>query len=148
MSDPLDQVVTTGGAEVMTADRIEELRARDNVIVMERGGEGPATPMDEVCALVNDARRLFHEHRRERPAWGDARIREAVLAHSAAMRAFGERSHPRIFETVVNRHTTAEVFALLEKGIATQMLVERGEVEQEVALASLTGEVLQFAKKK
>ena len=132
-SDPLDKGHATGGAEVMTADRIEELRARDNVIVMERGNED-ATPMDAVCCARERAPSSTSTAASARV--GRCAHPRGRIAHSAAMRAFGERSHPRIFETVVNRHTTAEVFALLKKGIATQMLVERGEVEQEVALGA------------
>jgi len=130
----------TGKHEVLTPERIEELRQQENTHVVDFE-DTVVLPMADVSALINEARRAFHRHRREHPRWDDARIQAEVRELHGRMRAFA-RSHARIFATVLCRDTTPEVFRMLEQGIATQLLVERGELEQDVALASLSSEVL------
>ena len=136
----------TGTPENLTDERIAELRAQPNTQVYDLVCDPVerVLPMSEVRANINEARRLFHRHRREHPEWDDERIREEILAVSDEMRSFGTHSHRRIFGIVVNRETTQAVFTLLERGIATQTLVEKGEISGELAKASMSRDVLNY----
>jgi len=148
--DDLTRAGVSGSAENMTPERIAQLRADPNTQVYDIVTDPieRVLPMSEVRENINEARRLFHHHRRAHPTWDDERIREAILATSDEMRSFGTHSHRRIFERVTNRETTQAIFTLLERGIATQMLVESGEITADLARASMSRDVLSYEEKR
>ena len=140
----------SGSTENMTPERIAELRAQSNTQVYDIVSDPVerVLPMEEVRANINEARRLFHHNRRAHSSWDDERIREAILSTSDEMRYFGSHSHRRIFERVTNRETTQAVFTLLERGIATQMLVEAGDITADLARASMSRDVLSYEEER
>ena len=138
-------LTTSCSTEVLSAARVEQLREQEGATVLEYKVDPEAVlPMAEVSQRINEARRLFHEHRRIHPSFSDEQIRDAIRKQVGR---FAE-THRRIFECVVSRTTTQEVFKLLEQGIATQLLVEKGELEADVAMAAMNSEVLKLKAKR
>lgn len=132
-----------GTMEVMTDERLAQLRREEGTAVLDFEDTAAfVLPMAAVSARIDEARAAFHRLRRQHPRWDDARIREAVRALSEDMREFS-RTHMRIFAAVVSRDTPPETFEILTRGMAHQTRVERGEIEQEVALAGMTSDVLE-----
>ena len=86
----------TGKHEMLTTERIEELRQQENTHVVDFA-DTVALPMAEVSALINEARKAFHRHRREQPRWDDARIQEEVRKAHGRLRA----RHPEYLDSKV-----------------------------------------------
>ena len=105
-------------------------------------------PMSEVRELCIEARDSAKALRNQNPDWDDARVRDGVVARSAAMRLFACKTHPQYFARMTSRETPDKVISNMFLMIDVRARIDSGELDEDMALAAMQDRLLRECTKK
>jgi hypothetical protein len=109
---------------------------------------GRVLPAAEVQVLATaiwvSARKMLEEN----PFMSDADVGTRIRAESPGTEHFAARSHPKLFEMLVRRHSTKATFDNLMTMIHTKHAIEMGAVDEDDAIPALQQHILKQCLKK